>query len=104
MGWDQQATERPTSFMRVTKCAGVIVVKLGDHRQLARPLSVVQQPYLLALDVPAACLTGLTSGEGEGGMTAARLSPLQKRILRWWAADHRRTQGRGKSSHKELVR
>ena len=52
-GWDKKATERPTSFMMVTKFAGVIVVKLGPHRQLARPLSVVQHRYLTALDVPA---------------------------------------------------
>jgi hypothetical protein len=62
MGWDKKATERPTSFMMVTKFAGVIVLKLGDHRQLARPLSVVQQQYLRALDVPAACFTDLKSG------------------------------------------
>jgi transposase len=61
-GWDKKATERPTSFMMVTKFAGMIVVKLGDHRQLARPLSVVQQQYLRALDVPATCFTDLTSG------------------------------------------
>jgi transposase len=61
-GWDKKATERPTSFMMVTKFAGVIVLQLGDHRQLARPLSVVQQHYLRALDVPAACFTDLTSG------------------------------------------
>src|SRR5712692_7731906 len=40
-GWDKKTTERPTSFMMVTKCAGVIVVKLGSHRHLARPLSGV---------------------------------------------------------------
>jgi len=40
-GWEKQATERPTSFMMVTKFAGVIVLHLGDHRQLTRPLSVV---------------------------------------------------------------
>ena len=61
-GWDKQATERPTSFMMVTKFAGVIVLKLGDHRQLARPLSVVQQQYLTALDVPVACFTDCPSG------------------------------------------
>jgi len=61
-GWDKKATERPTSFMMVTKFAGVIVVKLGHQRQLARPLSVVQQQYLAALDVPAACFTACTSG------------------------------------------
>lgn len=56
-GWDKKATERPTAFMMVTKFAGVIVFKLGDHRQLACPLSVVQQQYLRALDVPATCFT-----------------------------------------------
>jgi len=56
-GWDKKATERPTAFMMVTKFAGVIVVKLGDHRQLARPLSGVQHQYLRALDVPATCFT-----------------------------------------------
>src|SRR5712692_6116999 len=61
-GWYKKTTERPTSFMMVTKFAGVIVVKLGDHRQLARPLSGVQQQYLTALDVPVACFTDCTSG------------------------------------------
>jgi transposase len=61
-GWDKKATERPTSFMMVTKFAGVIVLKLGDHRQLARPLSVVQQQYLTALNVSVACFTDCTSG------------------------------------------
>jgi transposase len=56
-GWDKKATERPTSFMMVTKFAGVIVLKLGHHRQLARPLSGVQQQYLTALAVPATCFT-----------------------------------------------
>lgn len=66
IGWDKKATERPTSFMMVTKFAGVIVVKLGHHRQLARPLSVVQQQYLAALNVPAACFTDGKSGERDG--------------------------------------
>jgi transposase len=57
VGWDKKATERPTAFMMVTKFAGVIVLKLGHHRQLARPLSGVQQQYLTALDVPASCFT-----------------------------------------------
>jgi len=56
-GWDKKATERPTAFMMVTKFVGVIVLKLGHDRQLARPLSVVQQHYLSALDVPATCFT-----------------------------------------------
>ena len=56
-GWDKKVTERPTAFMRMTKCAGVIVVKRGPHRQLARPLAVVQQHYLTALDVPATSFT-----------------------------------------------
>ena len=53
--------------MMVPKFAGVIVVKHGHNRQLARPLSVVQQQYLTALDVPAACFTACQSGEGKPG-------------------------------------
>jgi transposase len=56
-GWDKKATERPTAFMMITKFAGVIVLQGGHDRQLARPLSVVQQQYLTALDVPATCFT-----------------------------------------------
>jgi transposase len=56
-GWDKKATERPTAFMMITKFVGVIVFKCGHDRQLARPLSVVQQQYLTALDVPATCFT-----------------------------------------------
>jgi transposase len=56
-GWDKKATARPTAFMMVTKFAGVLVLKCGHDRQLARPLSVVQQQYLTALDVPATCFT-----------------------------------------------
>ena len=61
-GWDKQATERPTAFIMVTQVAGVIVLQRGPHRQLARPLAVVQHPYLTALDGPAACFTGLQGG------------------------------------------
>lgn len=56
-GWDKKTTERPTAFMMVTKFAGVIVLKRGHDRQLARPLSAVQQHYLSALDVPTTCFT-----------------------------------------------
>jgi hypothetical protein len=76
-GWDKKATERPTSFMMVTKFAGVIVLKLGDHRQLARPLSVVQQRYLTALDVPVACFTHGPSGEGGGDDDGSPLPAAQ---------------------------
>jgi hypothetical protein len=37
-------------------------------------------------------------------MVTARLSQLQKRILRWLAADHHRTYGVIVSSHEELVK
>jgi len=79
-GWDKKATERPTSFMMITKFAGVIVLKLDHHRQLARPLSVVQQQYLTALDVPVASFTDCTSGSRDGDdcstpLTAAEAYP-----------------------------
>ena len=56
-GWDKKTTERPTAFMMMTKFAGVLVGKVGPERQLARPLSAVQQQYLVALGVSATCFT-----------------------------------------------
>jgi len=61
-GWDKKATQKPTAFMLMTKFAGVMVLKVGDQRQLAHPLSTVQQQYLLALRVPATYFTAPQSG------------------------------------------
>jgi transposase len=61
-GWDQKETTRPTAFMMMTKFATVIVLKVGVQRQLAQPLSTVQQPYLLALGVPTTYFTVPQSG------------------------------------------
>jgi hypothetical protein len=58
-GWDKKETQKPTAFMLMTKFAAVMVIKVGDHRQLAPPLSTVQQQYLLALGVPATYFTAL---------------------------------------------
>jgi hypothetical protein len=102
-GWDKKATERPTSCMMVTKFAGVIVLKLGHNRQLARPLSVVQQQYLTALAVPAACFTR-PPGYERTAMAAQRLSRRQQRLLPWLAADHQRPRGMIMSRHQDLVR
>jgi hypothetical protein len=71
-GWDKKATQKPTACMMMTKFAGVIVSKVGGQRQLAHPLSTVQQQYLVALRVPATSFTALQSGErDEEGKTSA---------------------------------
>jgi transposase len=61
-GWDKKITQKPTTFMMVTKFAAVMVVKVGAQRQLAQPLSAVQQQYLLALGVSATSFTVPLSG------------------------------------------
>ena len=48
-GWEKRRTQRPTSFMLLTKFSGVIIVKIGNHRQLNKPLSTQQKEYLAAL-------------------------------------------------------
>jgi transposase len=58
VGWDRKPTDRPTTFMMLTKFSGVMVLKIGMKRQLARPLSGCQQQYLTALGISAACYTG----------------------------------------------
>ena len=57
IGWDKKATQKPTVFMMMTKFAAVMVLKVGGQRQLAPPLSSVQQAYLNALGVPATSFT-----------------------------------------------
>jgi hypothetical protein len=61
-GWDKKATQKPTAFMLMTKFAGVMVINVGGQRQLAHPLSTVQQQYLVALRVPATYFTAPQSG------------------------------------------
>ena len=62
IGWDKQATQKPTAFMMLTKFAAVMVLKVGGQRQLAQPLSTVQQAYLNALGVSITSFTLPPSG------------------------------------------
>jgi transposase len=62
IGWDRQETDRPTACMMGTKFSAIIVLKGGQQRQLAQPLSMVQRQYLMALGVAAACFTTPNSG------------------------------------------
>ena len=50
-------SDRSFILVMMTKFAGVLVCKVGPQRQLARPLSAVQQQYLVALGVSATCFT-----------------------------------------------
>ena len=61
-GWDTKTTQTPTAFMMRTKFSAVIVLKVGSQRQLAQPLSPIQQQYLLALGIPATYFTVTQSG------------------------------------------
>ena len=75
-GWDKKATQKPTAFMMMTKFAGVMVLKVGDQRQLAHPLSTVQQQYLQALGVPATYFTVPQRGyRDEAGKSRSQQSP-----------------------------
>ena len=75
-GWDKKATQKPTAFMMMTKFAAVIVIKVGPQRQLAHPLSTVQQQYLRALGVPATYCTVPQSGyRDETGTSRRQKSP-----------------------------
>ena len=56
-GWDKKETQRPTACMLLTKFAGVLVLKVGAQRHLARPLSAVQQQYRTALGLSVSCFT-----------------------------------------------
>ena len=75
-GWDKKATQKPTAFMMMTKFAAVMVIKVGPQRQLAHPLSTVQQQYLRALGVPATYFTVPQRGyRDETGKSRGHKSP-----------------------------
>jgi hypothetical protein len=63
-GWDKKETRKPTAFMMMTKFAAVLVLKVGSHRQLAQPLSAVQQAYLSTLGLSITAFTGAPQGAG----------------------------------------
>ena len=54
-GWDDKPTQRPTSYMMTWKFKGLMVLRIGQRRQMARPLSPTQEAFLKALKVPVSC-------------------------------------------------
>ncbi len=54
-GWDDKPTQRPTSYMMTWKFKGLIVLRIGQKRQMAQPLSSTQEAFLQALKVPVSC-------------------------------------------------
>ncbi len=56
-GWVRRKTKKPTTFMMTTKFASIMVITLGLHRKLARPLKAFQLEYLTALGVTAEAFT-----------------------------------------------
>ena len=51
-GWDNKPTARPSAYMLTWKFRGVIVLCIGQTRQLHQPLSPTQQAFLRALQIP----------------------------------------------------
>ncbi len=56
-GWMRRQTKKPTAFMMTTKFTSILVITLGLHRQLAKPLKPFQQEYLKALKVTVDAFT-----------------------------------------------
>jgi transposase len=56
-GWEGRPTKKPTAFMMTTKFSGILVITIGDHRQLARPLKPLQRQYLDAMGVTSDIFT-----------------------------------------------
>jgi hypothetical protein len=79
-GGDKKATQKPTAFMMMTKFAGVMVLKVGGQRQLAHPLSPIQQQDLVALRVSATYFPALQSGsrDAEGHSRSPKFPGCQR--------------------------
>lgn len=50
-GWKRRRTTRPTTFMLMTKFAGVMILKIGTERRMNKPFKLQQLEYLSALEV-----------------------------------------------------
>ena len=56
-GWVRRQTKKPTTFMMTTKFTSIMVITIGQHRQLAKPLKSFQKEYLTALGVTVDAFT-----------------------------------------------
>jgi len=56
-GWKKRRTDRPTAFMLMTKFQYMMIIKLGDRRQLGRPITKIQSEYLKALGLNSKIFT-----------------------------------------------
>jgi transposase len=56
-GWVRRRTKKPTSFMMTTKFSSIMILTMGRHKQLAKPLKPDQLVYLKALGVTADIFT-----------------------------------------------
>jgi transposase len=52
-GWVRRQTKKPAAFMMTTKFSSIMVITVGQHRQLAKPLKSFQLEYLKAPGVTA---------------------------------------------------
>ena len=50
-GWKNRRTKRPTTFMLMTNFQRVMIIKIGDNRQLNKPFTEKQMEYLVSLKV-----------------------------------------------------
>ncbi len=63
-GWDNKPTRRPTAYMVTIKFKGLLILKQGARRRLARPLSHAQQLFLQALGLGQNIFTGTSGSPG----------------------------------------
>ena len=56
-GWDDKPTQRPTSYMLTIKFKGLLILKLGEQRRFAKPLSETRLAFLRALGLSPSIFT-----------------------------------------------
>jgi transposase len=56
-GWDKKPTQKPTFYMLTIKFKGLLVIKIGNQRRLARPLSAEKKAFLKALGLTESVFT-----------------------------------------------
>ena len=56
-GWDDKPTQRLTSYMLTINLQGLLILKLGEQRRIAKPLSETRLAFLRALGLSPSIFT-----------------------------------------------
>jgi transposase len=66
-GWKKRRTEKPTTFMLMTRFQYTVIIKIGNSRRIAKTLTNIQREYLAALTLSPEIFTNPNGWKCQSG-------------------------------------